>query len=1630
MPCWRPLRRPGGAVSLTLFNRATETVTNVGASGGGTLGTQVTVSRAVPLNALWLYSPSGQGLTGVPGTIGLFTVSGTTLVHSETATWSGAAGSGWIRAAFAAPPVLAAGAAYQVAVFDSSATAVWFIYNTGGWPAAVVNRLLSAPAGSSQGWYSTATTGITYPSSQLSGYNWYLDAEAGQPFDPPPPARTRAPARKARTAGTPAARPAAAAGVPAPFRLPAALPRARPAARRARAAGSAGSPAAVPAPGAYSPLLLQDGTPLLLQDGTPLLAQGSGQPPAVFTPPASVTRGRPAASRARLRSSAGSPAVPPAVPALFQLPAALRRAHQLTRKARLAGSPGAPAAVPASPFRPPARLTRGTAAARRGRTAASPGSPPVPPAVPAPFTAPAAAWRARQAARRSRLAGSPGSPAALPPVTLAPFTLPPGTRRAHQLARKATLGSSPGSPAAVPAPAAASPFTAPPAPRRGRALARRARLGASSGSPPVTAPAASPFTPPAVLRRGRAAARKARAASSAGSPPAVAPSPFRLPLVLRRGHPAGRKARLGSSPGAVPAVPPAPFTAPRKPARGHAAARRARASWSPGSPPVPPPLSPALFRLPAVLRRGHQLARRARLQSSPGAPASLTEQDFLLDEAGDGLAAQDSGALLEESGDSTTGATDGLLLDEAGDGLLAEDGGNLLGEGPGGTTGGGSGGGGPVVSTPPLATFPDQALGLAAELLTGSTWTDVTGDWDHGPAAISRGHPDESTTVAPSTLSGLNLTNTSGRYSPDNAMSDLWPHLVQNTPVRISIPAETPYLRLEADADDRAYVNETGNLDIAGSLEARIALRLSDWQGCVLAGKCDGANPSWYWVLNPDATMTFGWWDSGGTLRTATSPQPVPYLPGPMVLVAYLDATTSTAYFWAGPGEHADDTAGVGYLGGVTYGTASSVRTGTAPLVIGWSTGNVASHVQMLGRVLEFKLYAIGRESAAAVADAVFTSQSPGAASWTDQQGNLWQLAGGAEVSGRDYRFHGECAEFPQEQATYEPDEDDGTGPVTLATVPVEGGGLLRRYSQRNAPVNSAMYRAVTRQAGALAPAAYWPLEDGAGATQLGSALAGPPMSINGTPALASDSTFTASNPLPVLNGAVLSGQVPAYASNGSAVTRFLAKVGTLPGASYATLARVSTSGTVRALYVIAYADGGLGLIGYDYQGNTVVNTGDLSWVAGGVSGHALWYSVELQPVSGGVQVSLETLAPGATVGTGHSLVLAGATVGTVTEVTVNPNGFFTDTVAGHVSVQSAWVYLFSLGGALNGWQLEPAGARFARLCAEEGIPCRTRGNLAATTLMGAQTPQTLAQLLQACADADQGIWYEPRQVLGWGYITRRALYGQPATAAVTYDEDILSLWSSPPTRDDQVIVNDVTYQNASGSSARQYAAPGQPVPGGRMSVLPPAQGGVGTYDQSYPVAIGNDSDLGNLAGWKLHLGTVDQSRYPGIVFDLANRAAAAVTWDVLDLELGDRLTIDGQPPRLGYDQVTQLAQQLEEVLWNYDLQVTVTGVPELPYQVAQAGAAHLDTAGTQLGGPVDATAGSVQLVSSGLPWSASTADYPLNVMCEGELMTVTAVSGAASPQAASVTRSVNGVSKPHPAGAAVSAWPPVTVGL
>lgn len=917
-----------------------------------------------------------------------------------------------------------------------------------------------------------------------------------------------------------------------------------------------------------------------------------------------------------------------------------------------------------------------------------------------------------------------------------------------------------------------------------------------------------------------------------------------------------------------------------------------------------------------------------------------------------------------------------------------------------------------------MTAFPQAPLGQACDLNLGGAWTPITGyavqqaaGQDTGKAAVSigRGRADETTTQASPSTAAFRLNNGDGRFTARNPTGPYYPDLTRNTPCRWSVPAAGVSLRIEDDKSGYITAPDSAGLSITGDTEIQVEAKLTDYQSCNLAQKwTGGTQQSWIITLNTDGSLTFFWSATGSNTLSARSTMPLPL--GRVALKVTLDVNNgsggNTVTFYTAPTIASGAWAQLGAA--VTQSGTTSVFDSTSAVSVG---------VICSGRFYGFRL--LNGIGGATVASPDFTAATAGAASMTDGQGNVWSVAGTAEFSGRDYRFHGELSALPAEW--------DITGHDIW--VPVTASGVLRRMQQgQQPPVDSALKRALQAKSGNLALHAYWPCEDAAGATQLGSGIGGPPMRFSGTqrPQLASDSAFACSQPIPLLNKSEWDGQVPPYTSHGSIVVRFLLDIPASPAAADdgPNLVTVQTTGTAKNLFLHYRATGALQLTGWDGEGTQLFDTGNVTF---GVNGQPVWCSLEVQLVAGNVQYSITTLQPGASTGLTFAVHITGGTVGNARNVLTNITNAISDIAIGQIGVQSQWESLFDDFSPLFAWQGEAAGNRFIRLCGENGLTGRVYGYPAVSVAMGAQVPDSLVNLLQQCEDADRGQIYEPRQVLGLAYRTSASLTNQ-VPIALDYAQGHISPPLSP-TDDDQYTVNDVTVTNTGGTTYRTT------LDSGPLSTQPPPAG-AGDYANSYDLPVASDSQLPDEAGWILRTGTVDEERYPQVVVNLASTdpRMTAVAASVKAADIGDHITISNPPAFLPPAAIKQLVWGSQEDLGDYCYKITWNCVPESPWEVgvaADAIAGRVDTAGSSLHSPATsgATSLSVDTTDTYL-WTTTGADDPFDVIIGGERITVTSITGASSPQTWTVTRAVNGVVKAHSAGEAVALFRPAVVAL
>jgi hypothetical protein len=917
--------------------------------------------------------------------------------------------------------------------------------------------------------------------------------------------------------------------------------------------------------------------------------------------------------------------------------------------------------------------------------------------------------------------------------------------------------------------------------------------------------------------------------------------------------------------------------------------------------------------------------------------------------------------------------------------------------------------------------FPQTDLDTRIELLLAGVWTDVTTYvYNRDPIQITRGHPDEANGINP-TVCSLTLNNRSGRFSPRNPLGPYFGNLGRNTQMRLSVPENGTYLRMEGDGVSYASCPDATRLHITGDLELQADMWLSDRTNSIIVSRYSltVGNPVWSLSAVDDGTLQFFWSPSGPNPNvTVSSTVPLPL--GRIAVKVTLAVATGTVTFYTAPTIAGPWT----QLGAAVVVGATSLFSSTVPLVIGAnadesSAANSGFNITPL-KGANGKFYAVkvlNGIGGTVVASPTFTSLAAGTTSFSDAQTNAWTLSGTAEISDRKYRTHVEVPAWPPRW--------EASGADVYA--PIQGAGRWRRLTAGTPPTYSALYRAYVRLTGTTAPVAYWPCEDGGNATALASGLPGAPaMTFTGTPSLSADPSFLCSAPLPTLGNSAWTGIVPTYTTPAGAANtlRFLMKIpsSSVP-ADGTVMASLFTFGTVVRTDLI-FRSGGMQLKGYNSSNLSIFDSGV---VAFSLLDQQYRYSVELQTSGGNVQWAMVVMAPGAPGALSASGTVAG-TIGNAYKAAIAPGGGMAGVVAGHVSVQPVWDSLFNLGAPLNAWSGEKAGIRFARLCTEENIPCRIYGAPADTVAMGTQTSKDVPSLLQECEDADKGLIYEPRQAFGIGYRTRASMFNQAPAVALSYSAAQLAE-PMEPTDDDRLIANDVTVMRSSGgSSARQSLT------SGALSTQAPPNG-VGPYQQTPTVNLATDSQLADQAGWLVWLGTVDDLRYPVLSANLASPKAANVYYQLQDLDIGDRIVVGSTPSWLPPDGISQIVQGQTEQCYDLIFTEQWSCAPELPYRVGildDPVLGHADTDGSTVHAGISATATSMQVDTiAGSPlWTTSGGDFPFDIAVGGERMTVTNITGASSPQTFTVTRSVNGVVKAQTAGTDVRLWQPMILSM
>lgn len=932
---------------------------------------------------------------------------------------------------------------------------------------------------------------------------------------------------------------------------------------------------------------------------------------------------------------------------------------------------------------------------------------------------------------------------------------------------------------------------------------------------------------------------------------------------------------------------------------------------------------------------------------------------------------------------------------------------------------------GSITATSTLSgTGRGRTPGPRVELNLGGTWTDVKPYVRYDSAVkITRGQKSEGKSNLDNATCDLTLDNSDGRFSPRHPLSPYYGLLGRNTPIRVSLPADLAYAQLRTTGTASRVTCPTATALNVTDLDARIDLDVTAWGGGNMCGKYHyPSDASWFLDLSSTGHISLVWTPDGTDANRllATSTVPLPAGKGRRAIRATLDTDNgaggyTAAFYTADTIDGAWTQLGDEVTGAATttiYASGADVEIGDISTVGG--SGPDA-------RLYAFELY--DGIDGTLVASPDFTVQAPGAGTFSDAQGNTWTVGAGAVLDDRDYRFHGEVAEWPPKRDISGAD----------ATVSIKAAGISRRLKQGQATLRSAMFREFANPARQNI-IAYWPCEDGKEATQVASSGGGvSPARVTGTPSLGNYDEWTASDPIPTMEAGTIAGPVPVTAFTGETSIRLFVFAESGSVTAETSLLHLRASGTVAMWDVRITSAGKLRTRAYDRDGTSLLDDTSSSTLFG-----AGFTILDLELVQDGSDIDWKTLVLDITntdtisdtiPGWSRSGTVTGKTLGIPRIVTVGRDQGLTGVRVGHLAVAddiSAYLATSSAIAAHNG---EAPVARMSRLCTEEEIEFLAVDVVAAADIvtMGDQPNKSLLDLLQECADSDGGILFEPRDMLGFGYRTRRSMVNQDPMLSLSCAahelNDVLA-----PTDDDQGIFNDITVKREAGSEVRVEQTTGP------LSTAAPEDGGAGRYDTKVTLSLTDDGQLADQASWRLHFGTVDEARYPKVKVHLASseftdelRAAA------LAVDVGDRLVITDPSPDLPPDDISQIVIGYSEVIDQFEHVITYVCQPESPWHVAvrdDAALGRRDSPDSAIAAAVDSDDTSWSVAAPSVLWTTAAGDVPFDVMAGGERVTVTAISGASSPQTFTVTRSVNGVSKSHDSGTQVRLAGPVVRAL
>lgn len=956
--------------------------------------------------------------------------------------------------------------------------------------------------------------------------------------------------------------------------------------------------------------------------------------------------------------------------------------------------------------------------------------------------------------------------------------------------------------------------------------------------------------------------------------------------------------------------------------------------------------------------------------------------------------------------------------------------------------------------------FPASPLGTAVEIKINNAWTNVvrydtnTKILQKDGVQITRGAGGLQDKTPASTCRWT-WQDPNGIFNNENPRSPYYGLLVRNTPVRVYVPrtsaslyvtstrGSSSDLGLRCSCPDTAATSPVGDIDIRIDIEpkrwARWGIRNATSSTMVLASKWAGAQRCWTFILRESGSLLFFWSNDGSAAPQAGSTAFIDMTAARLALRVTIDvdngAAGKTVTFYTAPTMAGPWTV----LGApVTTAGTTSIFDSNAKIELGTigdgtdpnlSLANLSNYI---GRIYGFQLY---NSAAALVANADFTGRANGTTSFADGLGNTWTVATNAEITNADYRFYGELS-----APVLKPNRSKNGAGLDVQ-IEAEAGGIIRRLSANDTPLQSAAYRFI---AGSFAPTGWWTGEDSSNSDTdvASSAIAG------SSPATIQDITFNGPDAtLPGSAGVMVFGSTgPQFvgvpkSQTLTTETHFfgLFKFPTTPVAEVVLFQMLTASSTI-VRWNFCVSNTSYILRGYNSAGTEVatksslfgVGTEPTKWIA---------YHMQLTNVAGTVTIKSEwtEVNSGITftqnpIGT---LNFAGSN-GVITSVIMSGTGLSGLRSAHLVASNLVGLTFYDganpalLGNVLRGYRGETADARFIRICTLLGVTPVIFGWLADSEQMGAEPLDTGINILYECVAVGGGVMLEaPDLPNALEYHTLKSIYNQRGTLSLTWAQVAQGLEGTP---DDTDIANDITLHRANGGSARAT------LEFGPMSILAPPNG-INPVPDGPTINNYQDSRLTLLVQQMLQIRTWPTSRYPKITVNLEHPTFSANTALGLLAQRQSQpmmLTITALPTFMPPDTLYVLVKGITEQLLSQQWKIEWACVPYGPYinselnsvisgSPYQFKAGHTTISGVvqqQLNAGITNSATSFAVKTlSGVLFDTAAVNIPIKI--GGELMTVGSVTGATSPQTMnSVTRGVNGYAAAHNANDPVIVYP------